>query len=323
MDDNNYEHIKEFLTPTEIVVEELGLNRSKITLEPLEQGFGHTLGNALRRIMLSSMPGSAITDVSIEGVLHEYSTIEGVEEDVINIMLNLKDVSIKLIETNHAEITLSKEGAGEVTAGDFELPTGVEIVDPDQHIATLNKDGKIKLTANVKKGRGFELAAHEHQENQVGMLKIDALFSPINKVSYLVENARVEQRTDLDKLILDIETNGTLGPEEVLKISATILQHQLSAFAELGTLEMIAEEPEEETIDPVMLRPVDELELTVRSANCLKVENIYYIGDLVTRAESDLLRTPNLGKKSLNEIKEVLAARGLALGLSIENWPPK
>ena len=323
MDDNNYEHIKEFLTPTEIVVEELGLNRSKITLEPLEQGFGHTLGNALRRIMLSSMPGSAITDVSIEGVLHEYSTIEGVEEDVINIMLNLKDVSIKLIETNHAEITLSKEGAGEVTAGDFELPTGVEIVDPDQHIATLNKDGKIKLTANVKKGRGFELAAHEHQENQVGMLKIDALFSPINKVSYLVENARVEQRTDLDKLILDIETNGTLGPEEVLKISATILQHQLSAFAELGTLEMIAEEPEEETIDPVMLRPVDELELTVRSANCLKVENIYYIGDLVTRAESDLLRTPNLGKKSLNEIKEVLAARGLALGLSIEHWPPK
>jgi DNA-directed RNA polymerase subunit alpha len=273
--------------------------------------------------MLSSMPGSAIIDVSIEGVLHEYSTIEGVEEDVINIMLNLKDVSIKLIETNHAEITLSKEGAGEVTAGDFELPTGVEIIDPDQHIATLNKDGKIKLTANVKKGRGFELAAHEYQENQVGMLKIDALFSPINKVSYLVENARVEQRTDLDKLILDIETNGTLGPEEVLKISATILQHQLSAFAELGTLEMIAEEPEEEPIDPVMLRPVDELELTVRSANCLKVENIYYIGDLVTRAESDLLRTPNLGKKSLNEIKEVLAARGLALGLSIENWPPK
>ena len=323
MDDNNYELIREFLTPTEIVVEELGLNRSKIILEPLEQGFGHTLGNALRRIMLSSMPGSAIIDVSIEGVLHEYSTIEGVEEDVINIMLNLKDVSIKLIETNHAEITLSKEGAGEVTAGDFELPTGVEIIDPDQHIATVNKDGKIKLTANVKKGRGFELAAHEHQENQVGMLKIDALFSPINKVSYLVENARVEQRTDLDKLILDIETNGTLGPEEVLKISATILQHQLSTFAELGTLEMIAEEPEEDPIDPVMLRPVDELELTVRSANCLKVENIYYIGDLVTRAESDLLRTPNLGKKSLNEIKEVLAARGLALGLSIENWPPK
>jgi len=319
--DDNYDILKDFLTPKEIIVEEMGTNRSKVTLEPLEQGFGHTLGNALRRIMLSSMPGSAITDASIEGVLHEYSTIDGVQEDVMNILLNLKEISVRLFETNTAEIKLSKEGAGVITAGDFELPSGVEIVDSSQYIATLNEDGKISLVATVKKGRGFELAK-QGDEQQVGNLKIDALFSPINKVSYTVENARVEQRTDLDKLIIDIETNGTLDPEEVLKISATILQHQLSAFAELGALEFETEEPEQDPIDPVMLRPVDELELTVRSANCLKAENIHFIGDLVTRAESDLLRTPNLGKKSLNEIKEVLAARGLSLGLILENWPP-
>jgi|TARA_B110000014_G_C20126106_1_gene600048 DNA-directed RNA polymerase subunit alpha len=321
--DDNYDIIKDFLTPTEIVVEELGANRSKIILEPLEQGFGHTLGNALRRIMLSSMPGSAITEVNIDGVLHEYSTIEGVQEDVMNILLNLKEVSVRLFDTNDAEIRLNKKGEGAITAGDFEVPSGVEIVDPTQHIAHLNSSGEISLVANVKKGRGFELASNIDEDEKVGGLKIDALFSPINKVTYTVENARVEQRTDLDKLIVDIETNGTLDPEEVLKISATILQHQLTAFAELGALEFVAEEPEQDPIDPVMLRPVDELELTVRSANCLKAENIHYIGDLVTRAESDLLRTPNLGKKSLNEIKEVLLARGLSLGLVLENWPPK
>ena len=321
--DDNYDILKDFLTPKEIIVEELGTNRTKIILEPLEQGFGHTLGNALRRIMLSSMPGSAITDVKIEGVLHEYSSIEGIQEDVINILLNLKDISVRLIETPEAEIKLTCAGAGAVVAGDFEIPTGVEIVDSTQHIATLNSGGKLSLVATVKKGRGFELAAHQSEDQQVGNLKIDALFSPINKVSYIVENARVEQRTDLDKLIIDIETNGTLDPEEVLKISATILQHQLSAFAELGALEFEVEEEESHPIDPVMLRPVDELELTVRSANCLKIENIHYIGDLVSRTESDLLRTPNLGKKSLNEIKEVLAARGLSLGLVLENWPPQ
>ena len=303
----------------------MGTNRSKITLEPFEQGFGHTLGNALRRIMLSSMPGTAVSEVRIEGVLHEYSTLEGVEEDVIDILLNLKELSVRVMEAESAELKIVKEGGGKVTAGDIEVPAGVEIVDPDHHIATLTDKGSINMTMTVTRGRGFvpvkQLAEDEGQE--IGLLRLDATYTPIKRVSYTVENARVEQRTNLDRLIVDIDTDGTLDSEEVLRISATILQHQLSAFAELGRLEEVIEEKEEVKIDPVMLRPVDELELTVRSANCLKAENIHYIGDLVTRMESDLLRTPNLGKKSLNEIKDVLASRGLSLGLVLEHWPPE
>ena len=322
---DNYDIIKDFLTPTEIVVEESGPNRSKIVLEPLEQGFGHTLGNALRRIILSSMPGTAISEVKIEGVLHEYSTIEGVQEDVIDILLNLKDLSVRLTEVEDAELILNKSGSGTVTAADIELPNGVEIINPDHHIATLNQEGSLSMTMVVTRGRGFvpvkALAEDEGQE--AGLLRLDATYSPINRVTYQVDNARVEQRTNLDKLTVDIDTDGTLEAEEILRISATILQHQLSAFAELGRLEEVIEEKEEAKIDPIMLRPVDELELTVRSANCLKAENIHYIGDLVTRMESDLLRTPNLGKKSLNEIKEVLLSRGLSLGLILDNWPPE
>ena len=322
---DNYDIIKDFLTPTEIVVEESGPNRSKIVLEPLEQGFGHTLGNALRRIILSSMPGTAISEVKIEGVLHEYSTIEGVQEDVIDILLNLKDLSVRLTEVEDAELILNKSGSGTVTAADIELPNGVEIINPDHHIATLNQEGSLSMSMVVTRGRGFvpvkALAEDEGQE--AGLLRLDATYSPINRVTYQVDNARVEQRTNLDKLTVDIDTDGTLEAEEILRISATILQHQLSAFAELGRLEEVIEEKEEAKIDPIMLRPVDELELTVRSANCLKAENIHYIGDLVTRMESDLLRTPNLGKKSLNEIKEVLLSRGLSLGLILDNWPPE
>ena len=322
---DNYDIIKDFLTPTEIVVEESGSNRSKIVLEPLEQGFGHTLGNALRRIILSSMPGTAISEVKIEGVLHEYSTIEGVQEDVIDILLNLKDLSVRLTEVEDAELILNKSGSGTVTAADIELPNGVEIINPDHHIATLNQEGSLSMSMVVTRGRGFvpvkALAEDEGQE--AGLLRLDATYSPINRVTYQVDNARVEQRTNLDKLTVDIDTDGTLEAEEILRISATILQHQLSAFAELGRLEEVIEEKEEAKIDPIMLRPVDELELTVRSANCLKAENIHYIGDLVTRMESDLLRTPNLGKKSLNEIKEVLLSRGLSLGLILDNWPPE
>ena len=322
---DNYDIIKDFLTPTEIVVEESGPNRSKIVLEPLEQGFGHTLGNALRRIILSSMPGTAVSEVKIEGVLHEYSTIEGVQEDVIDILLNLKDLSVRLTEVEDAELILNKSGSGTVTAADIELPNGVEVINPDHHIATLNQEGSLSMTMHVTRGRGFvpvkALAEDEGQE--AGLLRLDATYSPINRVTYQVDNARVEQRTNLDKLTVDIDTDGTLEAEEVLRISATILQHQLSAFAELGRLEEVIEEKEEAKIDPIMLRPVDELELTVRSANCLKAENIHYIGDLVTRMESDLLRTPNLGKKSLNEIKEVLLSRGLSLGLILDNWPPE
>ena len=322
---DNYDIIKDFLTPTEIVVEELGPNRSKIVLEPLEQGFGHTLGNALRRIILSSMPGTAVSEVKIDGVLHEYSTIEGVQEDVIDILLNLKDLSVRLTEVEDAELTLNKSGSGTVTAADIDLPNGVEVVNPDHHIATLNAEGTLNMTMRVTRGRGFvpvkALAEDEGQET--GLLRLDATYSPIKRVTYQVDNARVEQRTNLDRLSVDIHTDGTLEAEEILRISATILQHQLSAFAELGRLEEVIEEKEEAKIDPIMLRPVDELELTVRSANCLKAENIHYIGDLVTRMESDLLRTPNLGKKSLNEIKEVLLSRGLSLGLILDNWPPE
>ena len=322
---DNYDIIKDFLTPTNILVEEEGPTRSKIILEPLEQGFGHTLGNALRRIILSSMPGTAISEVKIEGVLHEYSSIEGVREDVIDILLNLKDLSVRLLEVEEVELTLNKKGSGNVTAADIELPTGAEIVDPDHHIATLNDEGSINMTMKVTRGRGFvpvkTLGEDEGQE--AGLLRLDATYSPIKRVTYQVDNARVEQRTNLDRLTVDIDTDGTLDAEEILRISATILQHQLSAFAELGRLEEVIEEKEEAQIDPIMLRPVDELELTVRSANCLKAESINYIGDLVTRMESDLLRTPNLGKKSLNEIKEVLASRGLSLGLILEHWPPE
>ena len=322
---DNYDIIKDFLTPTEIVVEESGPTRSKIVLEPLEQGFGHTLGNALRRIILSSMPGTAVSEVKIDGVLHEYSTIEGVQEDVIDILLNLKDLSVRLTEVEDAELTLSKSGSGVVTAADIELSTGVEVINPDHHIATLNEEGSINMTMKVTRGRGFvpvkPLDEDEGQETE--LLRLDATYSPIKRVTYQVDNARVEQRTNLDRLTVDIDTDGTLEAEEILRISATILQHQLSAFAELGRLEEVIEEKEEAKIDPIMLRPVDELELTVRSANCLKAENIHYIGDLVTRMESDLLRTPNLGKKSLNEIKEVLLSRGLSLGLILDNWPPE
>ncbi|MBE20283.1 MAG: DNA-directed RNA polymerase subunit alpha [Gammaproteobacteria bacterium] len=322
---DNYDIIKDFLVPTEILVEEMGPTRAKIILEPFEQGFGHTLGNALRRIMLSSMPGTAVSEVKIEGVLHEYTTIEGVQEDVIDILLNLKELSVRLLESEEAELKITKKTKGQVLAGDIETPAGVEIVNPEHVIATLTDKGSLKMTLKVTRGRGFvpvkPLSEDEGQET--GLLRLDATYSPIKRVSYTVENARVEQRTNLDRLIVDIDTDGTLDAEEVLRISATILQHQLSSFAELGKLEEVIEEKEEAKIDPIMLRPVDELELTVRSANCLKAENIQYIGDLVTRMESDLLRTPNLGKKSLNEIKEVLASRGLSLGLIIEHWPPE
>ena len=322
---DNYDIIKDFLTPTEIVAEESGPTRSKIVLEPLEQGFGHTLGNALRRIILSSMPGTAVSEVKIDGVLHEYSTIEGVQEDVIDILLNLKDLSVRLTEVEDAELTVSKSGSGTVTAADINLSTGVEIINPDHHIATLNDEGSINMTMRVTRGRGFVPVRplDEDEGQETGLLRLDATYSPIKRVTYQVDNARVEQRTNLDRLTVDIDTDGTLEAEEILRISATILQHQLSAFAELGRLEEVIEEKEEAKIDPIMLRPVDELELTVRSANCLKAENIHYIGDLVTRMESDLLRTPNLGKKSLNEIKEVLLSRGLSLGLILDNWPPE
>jgi DNA-directed RNA polymerase subunit alpha len=294
-------------------------------MEPFERGYGHTLGNALRRILLSSMPGFAPTEVTISGVLHEYSTLDGVQEDVVDIMLNLKGIVIKLHNRSDALLTLKKKGEGMVTAGDIEVSHDVEIVNPEHVIAHLSPGGKLDMQIKVELGCGYQpgnVRAIPDETKGIGKLILDASFSPVRRVSYQVESARVEQRTDLDKLIMDIETNGAIEPEEAIRYAARILMDQLSVFADLEGTPMAIEQPKSPQVDPVLLRPVDDLELTVRSANCLKAENIYYIGDLIQRTETELLKTPNLGRKSLNEIKEVLASRGLTLGMKLENWPP-
>ena len=318
--------VNEFLTPRVIQVEELGETRAKVTLEPLERGFGHTLGNALRRILLSSMPGCAVTEVEIDGVQHEYSAMEGVQEDVIEVLLNLKGVAVVMHGKDQAVLNLSKKGPGVVTAGDIQVDHDIEIKNPGHVIATLNEAGELNMRLTVGRGRGYVPAdareTGEEETRSIGRLSLDATFSPINRVAYVVESARVEQRTDLDKLVLDLETNGTIDPEEAIRRAATILQQQLAVFVDLESEGDSEPAREEDEVDPILLRPVDDLELTVRSANCLKAENIYYIGDLVQRTEVELLKTPNLGKKSLTEIKDVLASRGLSLGLRLDNWPP-
>jgi len=319
--------VNEFLTPRHIDVSETGPTRAKVVLEPLERGFGHTLGNALRRILLSSMPGCAIVEVEIDGVLHEYSAIEGVQEDVIEILLNLKGVAIVMHGKDQAVLTLRKSGAGAVTAGDIQVDHEVEIANPDHVIANITGDNtELNITLTVARGRGYQAAdarrSEEDESRAIGRLQLDASFSPVKRLAYSVESARVEQRTDLDKLVLDLETNGTIDPEEAIRRAATILQQQLAVFVDLEGEKESEPEQKEEEIDPVLLRPVDDLELTVRSANCLKAENIYYIGDLIQRTEVELLKTPNLGKKSLTEIKDILASRGLSLGMRLENWPP-
>lgn len=325
-----YTDINEMLTPKVLKVQFDAPNHSRVVLEPLERGFGHTLGNALRRILISSMPGAAITEVVIDGVLHEYSTIEGVEEDVVNILLNLKEVAVRMSVGSTATLTLNKEGPCQVTAGDIQLTHGVEIVNPELVIANLNDRGKLAMTLTVERGIGFHstdtfvrLLDDEVLQKSVGKLKIDNTFSPVKKVAYTVENTRVENRTDLDKLTIDLVTNGTLDPEEAIRISASILQRQLHAFVDMKFEESQLDKKETHTFDPALLRPVDDLELTVRSANCLKAENIFFIGDLVQKTENELLKTPNLGKKSLTEIKDVLATRSLSLGMKLENWPPE
>ena len=317
--------VTEFLTPRHIDIQEMSPTRAKVTLEPLERGFGHTLGNTLRRILLSSMPGCAITEVQIDGVLHEYSTLEGVQEDVIDILLNIKGIAVVLHNLDETVIKLSKDGAGQVTAGDFQLNQDVEIANPDHLVCSLNDNGSIRLEARVTRGCGYvpvDNLEEEEETRPIGVLRLDATYSPMRRVAYSVDSARVEQRTDLDKLILDLETNGTIDPEECIRRAATILQQQLAVFVDLESAgDPVAEERRDE-IDPILIRPVDDLELTVRSANCLKAENIYCIGDLIQRTEVELLKTPNLGKKSLTEIKDVLASRGLSLGMRLENWPP-
>lgn len=305
-------------------------NHSRIVIEPLERGFGHSLGNALRRVLLSTIPGCAVTDVEIKGVLHEYTTIEGVQEDVIDILLNLKKLAVILYSKDEVELTLSKNGAGCVTAGDITLPHDVEIVNPDLVIANLTQAGVLNMKIRVRRGRGYEPVsvrkANAEHSLAVGALQLDASYSPVMKVAYQVESTRVEQRTNLDKLIIELETNGTIDPEATIKLAATILHDQLSVFVDFEKVNDQLEDEKvevEEVFEPILLRPVDDLELTVRSANCLKAENIFYIGDLIQRTEVELLKAPNLGKKSLTEIKDILALKGLSLGMRLENWPPE
>tara|TARA_B110000046_G_scaffold160993_1_gene174435 strand:- start:9457 stop:10452 length:996 start_codon:yes stop_codon:yes gene_type:complete len=315
----------EMLTPRNIDVTSYNLTHAKVVLEPLERGFGHTLGNALRRILLSSMTGCAIVEAEIDGVEHEYSAIEGVQEDVMEILLNLKGVAVVMEGRDETTVTLEAKGPGPVTAADIQVDSHVEIINPDHVIANLSDKTSLNMQLRIVRGRGYQPSdarINEDENSTIGRLQFDASFSPIYKVSYSVENARVENRTDLDKLVLELETNGTIDPEEAIRRAATILQQQMAVFVDLQGETAAEPEEKEEEIDPILLRPVDDLELTVRSANCLKAESIYYIGDLIQRTEVELLKTPNLGKKSLTEIKDVLAFRGLSLGMRLENWPP-
>ncbi len=316
----------QLLKPKIIDVESVSDNAAKVVMEPFERGFGHTLGNALRRVLLSSMEGYSVTEVQIGGVLHEYSTIEGVQEDVVDILLNLKEAVFLLEGRDDVLLTVKKQGPGDFVIGDFELPHDVQVVNPDYLVARLSKEATLDVQIRVQKGRGYmpgNLRKFDDEDSKtIGKIVLDASFSPVKRVSYLVENARVEQRTDLDKLIMEVETNGVISPEDAVRQAARILVEQLSVFAALDKGEPEDEQPKGQQFDPTLLRPVDDLELTVRSANCLKAESIYYIGDLIQRSENELLKTPNLGRKSLNEIKEVLAAKGLTLGMKLESWPP-
>lgn len=325
--------VSDFLKPRIVKVDPVdgSRNHARISLEPLERGFGHTLGNALRRILLSSMAGCAVTEVEIQGVLHEYTTLEGVREDILEILLNLKELAIMLHGKDEATFTLSKSGPGQVTAADIAIDHSAEIANPELIIANITGKTALSMTLTVRRGRGYEPVTQREleagEERPIGKLPLDASFSPIRRVAIDVQSARVEQRTDLDRLVIDLETNGTIDPKGAVQTAAGILRDQLSSFVVLeGTQheETGAERvPDTPPIDPILLRPVDDLELTVRSANCLKAENIYLIGDLIQRTEVELLKTPNLGKKSLTEIKDVLATRGLSLGMRLENWPPE
>ncbi len=329
------EAVGDFLKPRSIRVEPVdgSVRHARVTLEPLERGYGHTLGNALRRVLLSSMAGCAVTEVEIQGVLHEYTTLEGVQEDVLEILLNLKNVAISLGGKTEATYALSKKGPGTVTAGDIELDHAATIYNPELVIANLTGPVELSMTITVRRGIGYQPATQREAEGEVGedrpigKLRLDASYSPVRRVAIEVQSARVEQRTDLDRLVIDLETNGTVEPRSAIQTAALILRDQLSSFVALegndlpDMLEPIGSKTPE--WDPILLRPVDDLELTVRSANCLKAENIYLIGDLIQRTEVELLKTPNLGKKSLTEIKDVLATRGLSLGMRLESWPPE
>lgn len=315
--------VNNFLKPKIVDILNSGINKSKVILEPLERGFGYTLGNALRRILLSSIPGSAIVEVKIEDVLHEYSTKVGVMEDVISILLNLKGIYFKMEGRDSADISLSKKGCCIVKARDFNLSHGITIVNLDHVVANMNDLGELNIIARIVKGRGYDVAINRKNDivHGIGWLQVDANFNPVIRVNYVVENARVKKRTDLDRLIIEIETNGTILADEAIKYAATILANQLSVFVNIeNSIDKIEKCSVNDSINSVLLKSVDDLDLTVRAANCLKNERINYIGDLVQKTEIELLKTPNLGKKSLNEIKEILKLKGFSLGTVIKNW---
>ena len=314
--------VTEFLKPRLVDIEQISSTQAKVVLEPLERGFGHTLGNALRRILLSSMPGCAVTEVEIDGVLHEYSSKEGVQEDILEVLLNLKGLAVKVQNKDDVLLTLNKSGIGPVVAADITHDGDVEIVNLEHVICHLtDENASINMRIRVQRGRGYVPASartqNQDEDRPIGRLLVDACYSPVDRIAYNVEAARVEQRTDLDKLVIELETNGTIDPEDAIRRAATILAEQLDAFVDLRDVRQPEIKEEKPEFDPILLRPVDDLELTVRSANCLKAETIHYIGDLVQRTEVELLKTPNLGKKSLTEIKDVLASRGLSLGMRL------
>lgn len=298
---------------------------ASVTIEPLERGFGLTIGNALRRVLLSSLQGAAVTSIQIEGVLHEFSSIPGVREDVTDIVLNIKTLALRMHAEGTKRMRLVAEGPGEVTAGAIETGADIEIMNPDLVLCTLDADAKLVMEMTVETGKGYRPAAQNRPEDApIGLIPVDSVFSPVRKVAYKVDNTRVGQITDYDKLSISIETNGAVSPEDALALSARILQDQLQVF--INFEEPKDQQPEEEAgelpFSKHLLRKVDELELSVRSANCLKNDNIVYIGDLVQKTEAEMLRTPNFGRKSLNEIKEVLSQMGLHLGMEVESWPP-
>jgi len=323
--------LKDLIRPKRLEVETETLTPfyGKFIAEPFERGFGITIGNSLRRILLSSLQGAAIVSVKIDGVLHEFSTIPGVKEDVTEIILNLKEVRLKLHTEGPKTIRVKAEGLKVLKAGDIQTGDAVEILNPDHHIATLSRDAKLSMEMVVKVGRGYVSAEHNKEENQsIGTIPIDAIFTPIKKVNYTVTNARVGQITDYDKLILEVWTDGSLSPEEAVAHSAKTLKNQLSIFVTFEEEEeeetvVSGERDEIEKLNENLFRSVDELELSVRSANCLKHANIKLIGDLVQKTESEILATKNFGRKSLNEIKELLGDMGLSLGMKLEHWPPK
>jgi len=313
-----FEH---YLTPRTIQVEMLSPVTTRITLEPLERGFGHTLGNALRRVLLSSLRGFAPTEARITGVLHEFSALDGVREDVVDLLLNLKGVVFCLHDRDKAIVRLEVAGPAVVRAGDFALPHGVEVINEDHIIAHVEEGGRLEMEVVIESGRGY-VPATAREAKKIGGIAMDASFSPVRRVAYTVERARVEQRTDLDRLVLEVETNGAVEGVELVRQAARVLIDQFQVFATLEGADEYVPTQNETPVDPVLLRTIDDLELTVRSANCLKAEHIYFVGDLIQKTEQELLKTPNLGRKSLNEIKTVLAAHGLSLGMKLDNWPP-